>query len=450
MNASTAIKNEFAAEYYLDADLRLVQAIPPTATNVLIVDVTSGNLAEVLKHLNPARRVTALTQQRAEKIEKATCFDAIIECDLLNNTPPSDKDSFDCIALPTLNARYTTPYLFLEKLRLLLKPNGVLIASIDNLQHWQNLARLMRGECIGMTSDLLARTSTQLTRDFLDAGFLPKIVDKRLLPAPDNFQQAIAATVGQQGLSPELFAIRLNALQYFVQAIPVQELPNITQPCPHVTIGVCVNNQETLTENLLASRCLSDDSHEILTVEGATSAAEGLNTILKQAKNDLIVLVHQDVYLPRWWIHKVWDEYEKASKLINGSIGAMGVYGINAQHGDVRRIGAACDRDFLLNENIALPSHATSLDEIVLILRKGTPLTFDPDLGFHLYGTDICLRALEKNMTNLVINAPCHHNSQQGGSLPDAFHLSSTILQKKWANYLPIATPCAVINCTTA
>mgnify|MGYP006889057461 CR=1 FL=1 len=53
-------RRHFPDEFYRDADLRLVQAIPPTALDLLDTESESDALAEVLRHLIPERRVYGL------------------------------------------------------------------------------------------------------------------------------------------------------------------------------------------------------------------------------------------------------------------------------------------------------------------------------------------------------------------------------------------------------
>jgi hypothetical protein len=84
-----------------------------------------------------------------------------------------------------------------------------------------------------------------------------------------------------------------------------------------------------------------------------------------------------------------------------------------------------------------LPAAATGLDDIVLVLPRETPLRFEPSLGFHLYGTDICLRARECNLTVAVLDLPCLHNCLFSYLTP-AFHASREELLRKWPAIRPL------------
>ena len=51
------------------------------------------------------------------------------------------------------------------------------------------------------------------------------------------------------------------------------------------------------------------------------------------------------------------------------------------------------DRDRVLKENEPLPASVDALDELLLAVPKSTGLQFDPAMGFHFYGADLCLAA---------------------------------------------------------
>lgn len=60
-----------------------------------------------------------------------------------------------------------------------------------------------------------------------------------------------------------------------------------------------------------------------------------------------------------------------------------------------------------------LPARVHSLDENFLLIRTGTGLQCSPQLsGFHLYGTDLCLNALEQGRQPYVIDFRVRHLSR--------------------------------------
>ena len=81
-----------------------------------------------------------------------------------------------------------------------------------------------------------------------------------------------------------------------------------------------------------------------------------------------------------------------------GPIGVAGVYGVGdaiaprdpTQPLASERIGWVVDRGRELHELPELPASVTTLDELLLVVPRDTELRFEPELGFHIYGADLC------------------------------------------------------------
>jgi hypothetical protein len=222
---------------------------------------------------------------------------------------------------------------------------------------------------------------------------------------------------------------------------------------PHLSFATCLSSPETLRTNLLASPCLRPwTAHQVIAVEGCASAAEGLNAGFQHAKYELLVCVHQDVYLPEGWDRCLAQQIQEAERRF-GPIGVAGVYGVGeaiaprdlSQPLAAERIGWVIDRGRTLCDGPELPARVATLDELLLVVRRGSPLRFDPALGFHLYGADICLQAAQRGLAVVAIGALCHHNSRSIG-LPEAFYQSAEFFARKWGHRLPVATPCVIID----
>jgi hypothetical protein len=219
------------------------------------------------------------------------------------------------------------------------------------------------------------------------------------------------------------------------------------------SFAACVSNDVVLGTNLLASPCLAPDSaHHVLLIKNCPSAADGLNIGIGRAENEWVVLVHQDVLLPVGWDRCVAQQLQEAERRF-GQIGVAGVYGVGEviTSGDLteplaaERIGWVVDRGRVLSDGPELPAQVATLDELVLVVRRDSDLRFDPALGFHLYGADICLQAREQGLAVVALGALCHHNSANIG-LPKEFYDSAAVFARKWSRWLPVATPCVIID----
>jgi GT2 family glycosyltransferase len=209
---------------------------------------------------------------------------------------------------------------------------------------------------------------------------------------------------------------------------------------------VCGSDEAVLNANLLSSPCLAAGTpHEVLLMSGFSSAAAGLNRGLELAGNDWVVCVHQDVYLPEGWPQRFRQQLQQ-TEAIWGRIGVLGVYGVAISEGNCRRAGHVVDRYQLLREPTPLPARVDTLDELLLVVRKDAGLHFDERLGFHFYGADICQQARERGWQAVAVDALCFHNSASGTDLPPDFFASGRVFARKYADRLPIATSCALVD----
>jgi Glycosyltransferase like family len=220
-----------------------------------------------------------------------------------------------------------------------------------------------------------------------------------------------------------------------------------------LTFVCCVSSGRELRTKLIASACLGPSSpHGVMLVKNCSSAAEGLNLGLERAASEWVVCVHQDVLLPERWDRLLLLQLREAEQRF-GPVGVAGVYGVghcrdfglDGNSLGAQRIGWVVDRGRVLRDGPELPADVATLDELLLVVRRDTPLRFDPALGFHLYGADICLQAAERGLAVVAIGALCHHNSRSVG-LPEAFFKSAAIFARKWAHRLPVVTPCLIID----
>ena len=213
------------------------------------------------------------------------------------------------------------------------------------------------------------------------------------------------------------------------------------------TFVAAVNNREVLENNLLASSCLREPhGHQILIQEGFNSAGKAYNDAIDKSRNDIIVFLHQDMILPDAWL----EQLENALNVLEsedpdwGVLGCFGKTQNKEGRGYVYQSGIG-----IIGAPFERPSRIQTLDEIVLILRKSSPLRFDETLPhFHLYGTDLCMQAEAMGRNNYAIPAFCIHNSSQGFVLPKEFYQCYWHVRRAWSKRLPIQAPCIRITRT--
>ena len=198
-------------------------------------------------------------------------------------------------------------------------------------------------------------------------------------------------------------------------------------------------------ETLVASLFDSADLVEIIAVENVAkrySIPQALNIGMNRATGQILIFCHHDIVFPPDWIQIVESQILEIEKKDRnwGVIGIMGV-GPNGKHvGSIedphsrRRMGK-------------LPSTVQSLDEVCLIMKATSNLTFDEDLGgYHLYGADICLQARQNGQKCYAIDASFKHLS--AGNVDSGFYHVARDLKRKWSTIAgapsAIETTCGV------
>lgn len=205
-----------------------------------------------------------------------------------------------------------------------------------------------------------------------------------------------------------------------------------------------VNDEEVLQRSLLRSPDL-EDATDVIFKRGFARVGAAYNAALTEARGDLLIFAHQDVYLPPGWIGTL-ENCVRQVNAMNPRWGVLGVIGMDlggVVQGQVYSTG--------LKRMVGQPSDepvpAQSVDEMVIILRRESGLRFDPQLpGYHLYGTDVCLQAWQRGLPCFVVTDFCLHNSRGIRRLPLAFWRSCLYLRSKWCDQLPLTTPCVTIR----
>jgi hypothetical protein len=202
---------------------------------------------------------------------------------------------------------------------------------------------------------------------------------------------------------------------------------------------------EILAGNFLASPCLrAPHSHQIVVQKDYISAAKAYNAAIDRAENELLIFAHQDMIFPESWLSQLQLALDHLDRSDPGW-GVLGCYGMT-QQGQGRGYIYSPGRG-IIGQPCESPMPIQTLDEIVLIFRKSSGLRFDDALPhFHLYGTDICLRAAKMGMKSYAISALCVHNAHQYVVLPREFYECCRHIRRAWKQALPIQTTCLCLT----
>lgn len=208
------------------------------------------------------------------------------------------------------------------------------------------------------------------------------------------------------------------------------------------TVICASNNEKTLQSNLLQSPYIHN--YQLIIKRGYKCVARAYNEAIKEAKNDILVFVHQDVFLPWKFFMSLQICIDELGTINWGILGPAGRNLLGEYHGHI------LDRGNIWGTPFTLPAPIQTLDELLLVSRKSGALeriAFDEQIpNHHLFGSDICLQAKDAGFENYAINIFVHHNSSTGLELPENFKESSAYLKQKWSNVLPIYSTCEIIG----
>lgn len=199
-------------------------------------------------------------------------------------------------------------------------------------------------------------------------------------------------------------------------------------------------DKAVLQANTLRSRI---NPRSLIVLEGYDNVPKAYNSIDKKG-SDIIIYMHEDVYLPQGWIQSVYEDLECMSHDYP-DWGVVGVAGAKLVDGKKVNRGYIRDRGKEWGSPTPPVSEVDTLDELLLITRGD--FTFDENLPLHFYGADICMQAKQRGRKCYAINNYLHHNSTlKVGERTDDFYACERYFRNKWKDYLDIATTCTIVR----
>lgn len=221
----------------------------------------------------------------------------------------------------------------------------------------------------------------------------------------------------------------------------------------HASVSVvCVYNDLAVREQCLdrSIQALSAEASnvEYLPVDNVNgtyrSAGAALNHGVSLATNEVVVFVHQDVFL-----HSLDALKTAAGQMLNSDFGLLGAIGIRS---DSRMIGRIRDRVILTGDAVTGLTEVDSLDEVLFMAPRSQllrePLTDSHQLAWHAYAVEYGLRARRIGLKVGAADIPLTHNSLSINlERLDVAHQEIAAL---YADLLPVWTTCGIITTKTA
>ncbi|UUT34484.1 glycosyltransferase family protein [Microbacterium elymi] len=171
------------------------------------------------------------------------------------------------------------------------------------------------------------------------------------------------------------------------------------------------------------------------------TAGAALNHGAAQAENDVIVFVHQDVYL-----HSLVELERVAGELLaDASVGVVGAAGIDAHKRIQGRI-----RDRVIALGAAAPTwrDVESMDEVLFMITRrqwaDEPLADQASLGWHAYAVEYSARMRSRGRRAAVRDIPLTHNSLTVNL--DRLDVAHRWVGDAYPGLLPLQTTCGTIE----
>jgi hypothetical protein len=203
---------------------------------------------------------------------------------------------------------------------------------------------------------------------------------------------------------------------------------------------VATNDEEVLQKNFLSSKVISEKKYPVTLQRGYRNIGQAYNDGMAKTDSDILVCLHQDVFLPDSWEDQM---LASLTKLETSNWGVLGVAGAKLLGRRKVVVGHLLDRGAEYGSPDNLPERVDTLDELLLVIRNNKELRFDEQIPTaHFYGADICLQASSKGLACFVIRAYCHHNSIGSDPNTPEFQMAVEYMQSKWRRRLPFVTTC--------
>jgi hypothetical protein len=190
--------------------------------------------------------------------------------------------------------------------------------------------------------------------------------------------------------------------------------------------------QHAAMQESFSARGFTPDRAEFLALDNSggnhATAYDGLARLLDRARGTYAILCHQDVRL----IADGAETLEQRLRALPAEWAVAGNAGMTREGRLVARISDPHGED---QARGPFPAEVASLDENFLAVRSASGLRPSRELsGFHLYGTDLCLRAREMGATAWVVDFHLRHLS--AGRVDAGFLDLQDAFERHWGEKL--------------
>ena len=425
---------------YININYELFNLIPANCTNVLELGCATGLLGDTFKQAHPGASWTGVDYNPKALSLAAKLIDNIALVDL-NHPKPSDLpgSNYDAVVMGDVLEHLANPLDAMKFVHEVSSPDAQAFCCMPIMTNVGIIERMLLGDLSYDEYGLLDTTHIRFMsiastiKLFLDSGWLPNIVGTRYVGIGNGvdkapFTNALIEAAKLLGIPRSTSERNMFSYQIWLQAhkSPVYQ-PGKTK----FSVVVPVNNGTLYELNVRRSPGLAEVDAEIIPVYGANSAAEALTEGMKKATNKWVVFCHQDVYFPVGSGHSISSLFDMPDENARNTL--IGFVGMNEQ----THHGLIIDR--VNRHDCPRSGEATSLDEVIVALTKDSVHQIDPNFGWHMWGTDMCVSA-PTGARITIERVPLYHNSITENGPSESFQTSVDLLFQKHQNLQTITS----------
>ena len=222
----------------------LLSRIPLRAEAILEIGCSRGALGAEYKRRNPRCRYFGIEFNLEDATVAGTRIDHVAVANVEADPLPFGGQTFDCIIYGDVLEHLVDPWRILQTQVAALRPGGVVLICIPNVEHWSFAEALLRGTFDYAPDGLFDRTHLRwfteatLRRALRDVGLVVEAITPRVFgkPAAEDFVRAVRPTLAALGVDEANYLRRASALQLVATAqhVPAEKLSIFSTMLPPI------------------------------------------------------------------------------------------------------------------------------------------------------------------------------------------------------------------------
>lgn len=433
----------------------LLAALPPAA-RVLELGCADGRLGQRYKHVHPAARWTGVDRNPASVAEARAHLDDVLAIDLETGTLEAAGTNFDLIVLGDVLEHLREPHRVLGTLHDVCTPDARLALCMPNMSNISVIERLVFGDIMYDEVGLLDRTHLRMFSPrsvfklLLDCGWLPSAVGGYNASHPNaRFTQSIMAAAAALGISTR--AAEINMLSYQIIITCKRDDAPAGPPAerPNLAVIVPLTNEPLAALNAARSPGFTEIDARVMPLRGGTSAAAVCRAAAAQSSADWFLFCREELYFPSGSGNRIAALLASIDPA-DAPGTAIGFAGIALDSGAPARSGRFVEQFRLVDEPAT--DRAVSIADCAVLMHRDLVAAIDPDLGWHLWATDLCLQSIERGRYARVARVPFLWNAIDEVTAEVTRGPAATALARKYPGrpaiptfYGPVASPAAAV-----